>query len=291
MREYPCGICERDAFLSVCRQLDKFGQPIALAVCATCGVRQLNPRASESELRRFYRDRYYETYRRNEKTGSPRWVAKKRAIARGVLDAVEAHTALAGKHLLDVGCGHGFLMSDAAEREAKVFGVEPDAGNARALRDGGHSVFAGSLDYFAAANLDVFDVITLAHVLEHVSRPVAVLRLLRDVLQEQGLLCVEVPNAQRPSRRKRPALLPHAAHLYYFSENALRATFQRAGFEVLEASYGRAGRDVRLVGQPGPFRSLEELDLDPPETAYRETRQALRMESPSLRERLGRLLA
>jgi 2-polyprenyl-3-methyl-5-hydroxy-6-metoxy-1,4-benzoquinol methylase len=275
----------------VCRQLDKFGQPIALAVCGRCGTRQLNPRASEAEQRRFYRGGYYRVYKRDEKAKLPRWAAKKRTIASGILDAVEAHEPLAGQRLLDVGCGHGFLLADAAARGAKVFGVEPDESSSSALRGSGVSVFAGSLDYFVAANLEIFDVITLAHVLEHVSRPVAVLRSLRDLLQRQGLLCVEVPNARRPARRKRPALVPHAAHLYYFSETALRAAFEHAGFEVLAASYGRAGRDVRLLGRPGPLRSLEELELDEPEAVHRETRLALGMDSPTLRERLARLLA
>ena len=103
---------------------------------------------------------------------------------------------------LQVGCAHGDQTSLLLERFEDLTVLEPTPGFIDVARRkvGGRVRFVeGLVEAFDTA--DRFDTIVFSHVLEHVEDPVACLRTLGALLNDDGRLFVVVPNAEAPSRR------------------------------------------------------------------------------------------
>jgi SAM-dependent methyltransferase len=98
-----------------------------------------------------------------------------------------------GRKLLDVGCGPGFLLRDAAAQGFDAQGVEPDADVVAAAAAGGAPVRHGYFPQVLAAE-ERFDIIVFNDVLEHIADIPAALAASAAHLNEQGLLCVNCPD-------------------------------------------------------------------------------------------------
>ena len=290
MKNYPCALCNSVDQSHAFGQVDKYRQSVSLAVCNRCGLQQLNPRMTEDELARFYTSEYYALYGMDEKKATlPHWVRRKRDIAHGILDAIEGHRSLHHLKLLDVGCGHGFLLEEALRRKAKVFGIEPSVKQAEELRDRGFEVAACELEDFLSDGAQGFDVITLSHVLEHVSDPQAFLGHVRQLLNPDGLLCVEVPNVTWQGLYGRHPLSTHSAHLHYYSEETLCAMLAICGLNPVSVSFGLQGGSVRVVCVRSEPKNLSDFDLPfhDPDVLLTQIRLALRRLNPPLLQRVA----
>jgi len=269
--KYPCLLCGHDEFAHLIDQVDRHRLPVSLSVCRRCGLRQLNPRIDDAGLEQFYSSEYYKLYSMDKRAKSDKWTKRKQGIASGILDAVEKHRPLNGLRLLDIGCGHGFLITAARARGASVFGIEPSVKHAKRLSEKGFEVFTGTLEQFVAEQREPYDLVTSSHVLEHSSNPGQFLKDASSLLAEDGLLCAEVPNADWQTIYGRHPVSVHTAHLCYHTERSLRALFAISGLRVLSTSYGLNGGSVRAVSVPGPLETLDKMALDDPVAVQRAT--------------------
>lgn len=92
---------------------------------------------------------------------------------------------LAGKHVLDYGCGAGGFLLKARGNAASVTGIEPE------LRLQEHFAKARLPVYTSYEHLPKdtpFDVVTMFHVLEHVVQPLDILRQIRNGGGRRSLL-------------------------------------------------------------------------------------------------------
>jgi SAM-dependent methyltransferase len=162
--------------------LHETGRHGDLLECVECGtVQQLLP--SGDELHDLYRDVDDEAYLAEE-TG-------RRATAAHLLDLIGEHVE--GGRLLDVGCGHGLLLDEARRRGYEVTGLELSRTAARHARDAlGLDVREEPVEAFV--DLDGFDVVVLADVLEHLDDPVAAVDRCAGLLRPGGALCVVTPD-------------------------------------------------------------------------------------------------
>lgn len=261
---YLCLLCGHEQFTHLLDWVDRHRLPVSLGVCQRCGLRQLNPRIDDAVLEQFYASEYYNLYSMDKRAKSDKWIKRKQGIASGILDAVEKHRPLNGLRLLDIGCGHGFLITEAKARGALVSGVEPSVKHAARLSEKGFEVFTGTLEQFVAEQREPYDLVTSSHVLEHSSNPGQFLKFAGSLLAEDGLLCAEVPNADWQTIYGSHPVSIHTAHLAYHTERSLKALFETSGLNVLSISFGLNGGSVRAVSVPGQPESLEKMDLDDP---------------------------
>lgn len=96
--------------------------------------------------------------------------------------------------LLDVGCSSGALLLSAKRDGIKAEGVEPAVKAAESARAAGLAVFSGTLQD-AGYPAERFQAVTMMEVIEHLPRPVDVVREIWNVLAPGGLLAIGTGNA------------------------------------------------------------------------------------------------
>lgn len=139
-----------------------------------------------------------------------------------------------GRLLLDIGCGDGRFLERLIPHH-RVRGIDFNPRAIHAATEKGINAYALSLeDYRAQFPSDEYDVITLFHVLEHVSEPGRFIEILKRCLRRDGLLGVSVPNPNRWTlfwTREAWDYPPH--HLTRWDETALTSFLRKHGFEVV----------------------------------------------------------
>jgi SAM-dependent methyltransferase len=95
--------------------------------------------------------------------------------------------------MLDVGCGNGRLLDRFKLLGWNTYGVELLPRAAQEARLQGHQVFVGDIMNFDS-QANSYDVVTLCHVLEHLYDPLSTLKKCYELLTDDGLLVIEVPN-------------------------------------------------------------------------------------------------
>ena len=140
------------------------------------------------------------------------------------------------RRLLDVGCGNGEFLSNAMTCGWQVLGLEPDPKAAEAAQKRGVPVHIGGLDSLDG-EAELFDVISMSHVVEHLHDPIQALHDCRRLLRPGGSLWLETPNIDSLGhtvfgRSWRGVEAPR--HLVLFSPPALQSALDAAGFVALK---------------------------------------------------------
>jgi 2-polyprenyl-3-methyl-5-hydroxy-6-metoxy-1,4-benzoquinol methylase len=140
--------------------------------------------------------------------------------------------------LLDVGCGNGAFLADAAEHGWQVYGQEFDAKAAEvANKSSGAEVRLGDLLEVGFEHSS-FDAITLSNVLEHLHNPREIVTEACRLLKPGGTFVSISPNPNSYLHTKfgqswRGLEVPR--HLFLLPPAALREIASDAGFSAIEA--------------------------------------------------------
>ena len=132
--------------------------------------------------------------------------------------------------ILDIGCGNGGLIQILKERGYKnVVGLDPSETCVNTMRNKGLEAHHGGL--FSKNQLDnIFDLIILSHVLEHIYDLTNSVRNLKELLNSEGLVYVETPNATKyPEYYIVPNYYFDTEHINHFSKLHHQNLFENCG--------------------------------------------------------------
>lgn len=214
------------------------GQHVINQLCLACGFVFQSPRMSAAELDAFYAQEYRQVYQ--GASGPTPKDLKTQAGRAESLRSFVAHQLPAVKRHLDIGCSAGILLEKFARYyQCLPVGIEPGDAYRVYAEERGLRVYASLQDLKAAGGCD-FDLVSMAHVLEHMPNPLATLQELRkNFLSPAGYLLIEVPN-----------LFCHdsfeIAHMSSFSIHTLTQLINRAGFVLVASRRHGAPRSDRL---------------------------------------------
>ena len=196
-----------------------------LVKCRTCGLIFVNPWVEEPAL---YAEDYFQ-----ERNKYIERQAEFRRIFDRLLKQIGKHAS--GGLLLDVGCGPGLLLDVARKYGWEPMGIEISEWAANYAREElGLPVIQGMLE---GANYPPkhFDAIIFNHVLEHVPDPTNILNVARQLLRDDGLLVVGVPNMnslEARLKKERWGSLLVDQHRWHFTPQTLSKLLAKAGFRV-----------------------------------------------------------
>lgn len=158
-----------------------------------------------------------------------------RERARFVESVVPSDKSGTARRLLDIGCGSGSFARLASSRGFDAVGVEPFSLN-REVNAPRLRLVRGAVEDLAS-ELGTFDVITMWHVLEHLSDPKPVLARLTKMLRPGGVAVISVPNFESWQSRAFEGGWFHLdppRHINHFTETTLRALLDEAGLDVFD---------------------------------------------------------
>ena len=214
------------------------------------GYWEIANKPTSQELRQYYAEKYYQE---NPGTGyefeyssdelscfrarlEQRWVVLKNILSPGIN----------GVRMLDVGCGEGYALAFFREHGWSVKGLDFSSAGVEAKNPACKDVLVTG-DIFSLLKSEVdagqmYDVVWLQNVLEHVLDPPGLLRSLRKLVSPGGLAMVTVPNDYSITQRSalayqhidREFWVAPPEHLTFFDHVSLVATAKDAGWECLE---------------------------------------------------------
>lgn len=237
-KEPCCYICGWDSlerkFVATDRNFGTTSQQFVIMECLHCGVSQTVPQPSPGDLHKYYPDVYYPREPAID-------IAYDGPLRRNQLDKlkiIQRHRQ--SGRLLDVGCGIGAFMREAARSGFNVEGVEfSDLAASIGRNHWGLNIVTGDILSEDYAN-DSFDVVTCWQVLEHVCRPHDVIAKIARVLKPGGQLVIAVPNMssfQAKIFRARWYHLEIPRHLFHFTPRTLSNIVEDHGFKVMKIDY------------------------------------------------------
>ena len=142
----------------------------------------------------------------------------------------------AGMRLLDVGCGNGQFLCRAQSAGWNVVGVDFDSQAVEEARSNGIDIRLGCVESLPPS-IEKFDVITMAHVIEHVHQPLEVLKSCYSLLKQGGFLWIETPNIASEGHRlfgENWRGLEPPRHLVLFNVDSLNCALSSAGFTEIQ---------------------------------------------------------
>lgn len=263
------------------RRDNELGMPDVwqIVCCADCGSLWLDPRPDEQSLPRAYKEYYTHGAEcedvpdrgiggfawqlihgyLNRRFGMHRAPAD--TLGYPILSLIEPWRLKLdyyGRHLtrrsfrtpgtlLDIGCGNGAFLARAKEMGWTVAGCDPDAKAVAMCRQLNLDVIQG--DAFAVS-LDGqrFDVVTLSHVIEHVSEPLVLVRRIHELLRPRGVLWMALPNPQSIGLHVFGSgwhALHPPYHLCIPSRDIVRGWLERSGF--VHIKFLRRGAHARVA--------------------------------------------
>jgi len=218
---------------------------------ACCFVQSefVSDRALESYYRNFYRGQLNEQ-------GIIAHRQKGLAQAKGqVAYVLEQRPGLKISTALDYGTAEGSLGHELRTIADKVWVTEMDPQFVALLRKDPLLTLVEHKDLASGTFAGFFDLVSISHVLEHLTDPYQAMDVFTSVLKPGGLLLVDIPNEVRMLQRGFQAL----GHLSYFTKQAFAQFVDMHGcFDLVEIR--TCNREVDVFIDSG-FRAPERYDI------------------------------
>lgn len=229
-----CAVCKSDDFVLAFEQkyksivgLGDVNYTQTIVICKKCGFTYNNPVPVMDELSKYYT--MFSNYENPQRDGkeSREMLNKWNRTYQLVEKAFPPN--FAGK-ALEIGCATATGLSIFKAKGWDVLGIEPSlkaCNLARKLYD--IEVINGIFDSNALIDKKPFDLIILSHVVEHLTFPDQMIRDLKPLLKDNGLVYIEVPNMLRPFV---PMGYFMFEHLNYFTPTTLSSLMAVNGFSA-----------------------------------------------------------
>jgi 2-polyprenyl-3-methyl-5-hydroxy-6-metoxy-1,4-benzoquinol methylase len=232
-----CPVCSSRSFQTFGEAKDYTvsHETFQLQKCVNCDFLFTSPRPEDSTLGNYYISNEYVSHTAKATTLFDKLYEVSRELAlRWKLTLVKKFIPTETyPTVLDYGCGTGFFLKKFKENGFNIAGVEPSSIAKKAAEENTGIKIYTSIDDIAGK----FDVITLWHVLEHVSNLNELITELKNRLNEKGALFIAVPNYKSNDANHygmRWAGYDVPRHLWHFEQKTMTALLAKHNLNVVE---------------------------------------------------------
>lgn len=220
-----CAVCGTRGAGHVC---SKDGYPFYR--CDRCRFLFMDPMPGAAELEAFYNDGYREA-------SSGRYSKAASRSRRAFFKALRFLPWIAGKRVLDVGCGGGFMVKAFSRFAAEACGLDISQGSidyARRHCPKGR-FYCEDFETFARRGLE-FEFVFTTDLMEHMPGTESFMSLVAKVTRPGSRVYVRTPDAGHPSvpaRLEDWEYLTPPEHVQFFDQQNLTWLFEGYGFKLV----------------------------------------------------------
>jgi SAM-dependent methyltransferase len=253
---YKCHICHSDNIFLIeefslftqvtsdCRPWKRGGK---LGICQSCGcVQKIIDEAFIKDSEEIYRTYsvYYQADGKEQKVfEQSKGVSQSRSESI-IIELLKQVIIPAKGSLLDIGCGNGNLLRSFSKLCPAwiLSGSEFDEQNRDLIEKLDHVE-----SFYSCEVMDInakFDMISMIHCLEHIVDPVTFLQTVKEKLNTNGLLLIEIP-----TYTANPFDLIIADHCTHFEMGKIKTLLSFCGFEVVLASTDIVPKEITILAR------------------------------------------
>ncbi|MEX2235019.1 MAG: class I SAM-dependent methyltransferase [Cyclobacteriaceae bacterium] len=230
-----CPVCRETHFADYlsCKDYTVSHETFTLQKCKACGFVITNPRPEENKLPDYYQSEAYISHSNK----SPSLVDKVYKVSRTFTlkwkyNLIRKHSLNKPVSILDYGCGTGAFLEECKKHKMIISGVEPSTTARTQAKEITETEIASHINEL---NTD-FDVITLWHVLEHISDLNETISRLKSHMNKNGTMFIAVPNLQSLDANRYGeywAGYDVPRHLWHFSRATMRMLLSHHNLKLI----------------------------------------------------------
>ena len=232
-----CPICSSESFECHMKSKDfsVSKEDFSIVKCSECNFHFTNPRPSDKELGKYYISDHYISHNNSKNNLFEKTYQLVRKISIWMKYSLVSKFFNRGR-VLDIGCGTGDFLQKCNEKKWSTRGIEPsEIARRQAIKN-------YNLDVDGDTDLKKlkgeFDIITMWHVLEHVTELNSTISELKRLLSKDGKAVIAVPNIESFDSfyyKKYWAAYDLPIHLYHFSKDSIIKLFENHEFSLIKA--------------------------------------------------------
>ena len=154
-----------------------------------------------------------------------------------------------GQDAIEVGSGRGDFLEVLERLDVDAYGIEHSLENIKECEKKKLNVKKAYLTELPEAYNKRYSLVICNNFLEHQPETKKYLSCLRDLVNDDGVIYISVPNVDYLLEKK--CLYEFVAdHLVYFTEKTLRKAMEINGFNILESYKKNNGNDLVVIAKP-----------------------------------------
>ncbi len=237
---------------------DRFGLPFVQFICEDCGILNTSPKIDDSSIEDYYK-RIYHPLVVGIESGESNTYSFSDEQGNNIFNFLKKNLLASGANkinIIEIGCAAGDNLISLEARlkkcgiKASIFGSEYQSDLVKIAKSKGIKIIDRVEDLLSSSVR--FDLVIMSHVFEHLSNPNIILDMLKKIINNDGILYIEVPGIQNIEMINTyyggdlNDYLIHA-HFYNFNLNSLANYLNINGFKLLAGN--EKVQSVFIVGE------------------------------------------
>jgi 2-polyprenyl-3-methyl-5-hydroxy-6-metoxy-1,4-benzoquinol methylase len=202
--------------------------------CTNCNLVFINPVLNSEIYEKLYKSEIYQDIVKT--LGEDSHAYRKEKFGKERIDLVEEfHKSTLSKNLLDIGCSTGFVIEEADDRGWLATGIELNPSAVSFGRSKGLFIIDKPIEDIDFTDVKYSDIL-LYDVLEHLINPSKMINKIYDLLLDDGMLHIYVPNYNSAILHLLGNANTHfiwpTHHLNYYTPETLKYFLEKHGFKI-----------------------------------------------------------
>lgn len=236
-----CLLCNR-INLEVYTQSSFFGLPILK--CDSCDLYVTGDSEDlvAEKISNFYSRQFWDLRKSEDSIKSNFTDENSQSKKRNWISQIKYCPDLRGKTILEIGAGAGQNTFFFDQEGYDISAIEPDQRNVDLINQklSKPTCVHGYVETFQSDKK--YDCIWMSHVLEHFLKPTEILVRLKNFLNSDGFIFVEVPNCGFKENLDKTII--HQPHTFHFTKKSLMLLAQNLNFQIMICDCFRAASKI-----------------------------------------------